>query len=68
MQRTSSSDHDIHQRPTQSPPLKNREQMPKQKSEKHVDKTLEDTFPASDPPAVGGITRIEPSKPSNGNT
>ncbi|MEZ2350959.1 hypothetical protein [Caballeronia sp. RCC_10] len=31
-------------------------------SERHeeiVDKAVEDTFPASDPPATGGVTRIE---------
>jgi hypothetical protein len=29
------------------------------KSEKDVDKAIEDTFPASDPAATGGTTRIE---------
>lgn len=29
------------------------------KSEEAVDKAVEDTFPASDPPASGGTTRIE---------
>jgi hypothetical protein len=29
------------------------------KSEDDVDKAVEDTFPASDPPATGGATRIE---------
>jgi hypothetical protein len=29
------------------------------KSEEGVDKAVEDTFPASDPPATGGTTRIE---------
>ena len=29
------------------------------KSEEEVDKVVEDTFPASDPPATGGTTRIE---------
>jgi hypothetical protein len=29
------------------------------KSEKDVDKAVEDTFPASDAPATGGTTRIE---------
>jgi hypothetical protein len=29
------------------------------KSEQDVDKAVEDTFPASDPPATGGTTRIE---------
>ena len=30
-----------------------------EKSEEDVDKVVEDTFPASDPPATGGSTRIE---------
>lgn len=35
-------------------------QHPKRdKSEKDVDKAVEDTFPASDPPETGGTTRIE---------
>jgi hypothetical protein len=29
------------------------------KCEQDVDKAVEDTFPASDPPATGGTTRIE---------
>jgi hypothetical protein len=29
------------------------------KSEEDIDKAVEDTFPASDPPATGGTTRIE---------
>lgn len=37
-----------------------KEQNPtREKSEKDVDKAIEDTFPASDPPATGGTTRIE---------
>jgi hypothetical protein len=37
-----------------------KEQHPKRdKSEKDVDKAVDDTFPASDPPATGGTTRIE---------
>jgi hypothetical protein len=30
------------------------------KSEKQIDRQVEDTFPASDPPSHGGATRIEP--------
>ncbi|GAB7535730.1 hypothetical protein AB4851_29055 [Burkholderia sp. 22PA0099] len=30
------------------------------RDEKQIDKALEDTFPASDPPATGGVTRIDP--------
>ena len=37
-----------------------KEQKPaSEKSEEDVDETIEDTFPASDPPATGGTTRIE---------
>jgi hypothetical protein len=32
---------------------------PDDRSEDAVDKAVEDTFPASDPPATGGPTRIE---------
>ena len=46
-----------------SPPLKDQDQTKTRHSERHIDKQLEDTFPASDPPATGGITRIEPDTP-----
>jgi hypothetical protein len=36
---------------------KNKQQ---QHEEERIDKGVEDTFPASDPPAVGGATRIGP--------
>jgi hypothetical protein len=37
-----------------------KEQNPSsEKSEADVDKAVEDSFPASDPPATGGTTRIE---------
>ncbi|CAB3795431.1 hypothetical protein [Paraburkholderia fynbosensis] len=29
------------------------------KSEDDIDRAVEDTFPASDPPATGGTTRLE---------
>jgi hypothetical protein len=32
------------------------------KSESQIDHTVEDSFPASDPPATGGTTRIEPDE------
>lgn len=32
------------------------------KSEKQIDKEVEDSFPASDPPSTGGTTRIVPDK------
>jgi hypothetical protein len=37
----------------------NEENPNKDKSENDIDKAIEDTFPASDPPAMGGTTRIE---------
>ncbi|WP_188131099.1 hypothetical protein [Paraburkholderia panacisoli] len=36
-----------------------RENPASDKSEEDVDKAVEDTFPASGPPATGGTTRIE---------
>jgi hypothetical protein len=30
------------------------------KREKNVDKAVEDIFPASDPPSIGGVTKIKP--------
>jgi len=39
---------------------KTREQNPNnEKSEDLIDESVEETCPASDPPATGGITRIE---------
>jgi hypothetical protein len=39
--------------------------MTRERSDRDQDKTLEDTFPASDPPANSGITGAEPPvKPS----
>lgn len=39
---------------------KPKEQYPTNtKSEDEIDRTVDDTFPASDPPATGGTTRIE---------
>lgn len=51
-------------RPARSPPLKHQDHTKTRHSEQHIDKQLEDTFPASDPPATGGVTRIEPDTPS----
>jgi hypothetical protein len=31
-----------------------------EREEHHVDKAVEDSFPASDPPSTGGVTRLEP--------
>ncbi|WP_321799230.1 hypothetical protein [Caballeronia sp. J97] len=37
-----------------------KEQHPhSERDDEDVDKAVEDTFPASDPPATGGVTRIE---------
>ena len=39
---------------------KPKEQKPTtEKSEDDIDKAIDDTFPASDPPATGGTTRIK---------
>jgi hypothetical protein len=39
---------------------KPKEQHPhSHREEEDVDRAVEDTFPASDPPATGGVTRIE---------
>ncbi|MFL9933815.1 hypothetical protein P0D88_32510 [Paraburkholderia sp. RL18-103-BIB-C] len=29
-----------------------------EKSEHNIDEAVEDTFPASDPPSIGGVTKI----------
>jgi hypothetical protein len=46
---------------TKEPTMSNtKEQNPhSERDEEIVDKAVEDTFPASDPPATGGVTRIE---------
>jgi hypothetical protein len=39
---------------------KPKEQKPaSEKSEDDIDRNIDDTFPASDPPATGGTTRIK---------
>ncbi|AOJ07889.1 hypothetical protein [Burkholderia mayonis] len=58
--------HTPRQRAPKSPPLKNKDEIRTRRSEALIDKALEDTFPASDPPAMGGVTRIDPSKPAAG--
>ena len=51
----------------QSAPKRHDEKHPhSERSEKKIDEAVEDTFPASDPPATGGTTRIDPS-PSSGD-
>jgi hypothetical protein len=32
------------------------------KPEKNIDKAVEDSFPASDPPSIGGTTKIAPKE------
>jgi hypothetical protein len=40
-----------------------KEQHPhSEKSEKQIDKEVEDSFPASDPPSTGGTTKIVPEE------
>ncbi|CAB3755446.1 hypothetical protein [Paraburkholderia solisilvae] len=44
-----------------SAPKRHHEKHPHaDRSEKNIDKAGEDSFPASDPPATGGTTRIDP--------
>ncbi|WP_178392246.1 hypothetical protein [Burkholderia sp. SRS-W-2-2016] len=41
----------------------NKEKHPNsEKSEKQIDKEVEDSFPASDPPSTGGTTKIVPEE------
>lgn len=40
------------------------QRTPHDRSEGDLDESMEESFPASDPPAIGGATRIEPG---NGN-
>ncbi|EIF34150.1 hypothetical protein BCh11DRAFT_01948 [Burkholderia sp. Ch1-1] len=41
----------------------NKEKHPhSNKSEKQIDREVEDSFPASDPPSTGGTTKIVPDK------
>jgi hypothetical protein len=49
-----------------SAPKRHHEQHPhSERSEKEIDEAVEDTFPASDPPATGGTTRIDPTPSSD---
>jgi hypothetical protein len=42
-----------------------KEQNPhSERDDDQIDKSVEDTFPASDPPATGGVTRIEDGEES----
>ncbi|KVT62462.1 hypothetical protein [Burkholderia ubonensis] len=45
------------------PPRKHHGDTHARHSERDIDDALDNTFPASDPPAIGGVTRIDPSKP-----
>ncbi|AGK50451.1 MULTISPECIES: hypothetical protein [Burkholderia] len=49
-----------------SPPMKDKDEIRTHRSEDLIDKALEDTFPASDPPATDGVTRVDSSKPARG--
>lgn len=52
---------DAERGPHPTPPLKDHDRPRRRKSEEHIDRTLEETFPASDAPATGGVTRIDPT-------
>lgn len=41
---------------------------PKAPDEALIDEAIAETFPASDPPAVGGVTRIEPDEAEGGSS
>ncbi|KVP69958.1 hypothetical protein WL40_24305 [Burkholderia ubonensis] len=45
------------------PPRKHHGDSQARHSERDIDDALDNTFPASDPPAIGGVTRIDPAKP-----
>jgi len=48
-------------------PKRHQEQHPHaDRSEQQIDESVEETFPASDPPATGGTTRIDPSPKPGG--
>lgn len=45
------------------------QRAPDDKSEQDLDDAVEDSFPASDPPSTGGVTRIcESDESANGST
>lgn len=47
----------------QAKPTKHAEQHPHAgKTERNVDAAVESTFPASDPPSIGGVTKIKPKE------
>ncbi|WP_143749326.1 hypothetical protein [Caballeronia arvi] len=58
--RVASYDNDKRRPGTDMSQKEHKEQNPhSERDEEDVDKAVEDTFPASDPPATGGVTRIE---------
>ncbi|MEX3582638.1 MAG: hypothetical protein VB137_08450 [Burkholderia sp.] len=52
-------------RPTEERPTEERPTEERRIEERRIDRALEDTFPASDPPATGGVTRIDPATPAH---
>ncbi|SIT80782.1 hypothetical protein SAMN04487768_0524 [Burkholderia sp. b13] len=40
--------------------MSTKEHISRDKKEEAIDKSVEDSFPASDPPATGGVTKIVP--------
>lgn len=48
--------------------MSTKEHISRDKKEEAIDKSVEDSFPASDPPATGGVTKIVPDEhPSHGS-
>jgi len=59
--------HDTRQTAGKNQPLK--EHRPGvNKTEEKIDEAVENTFPASDPPSMGGSTRIDPAQPVSRET
>ncbi|GAB2916897.1 hypothetical protein GCM10027093_64310 [Paraburkholderia jirisanensis] len=56
--------HDVRAAGSGAPKRQHEQHPHADRSEKQIDKSVEDTFPASDPPATGGTTRIDPASPS----
>jgi hypothetical protein len=59
--------HDTRSRRHAAQPLASgqRRDPAEDKTEERIDEALEETFPASDPIAAGGPTRIDPAKPTH---
>lgn len=59
--------HDIRQPAEKNQPSKEHH-SDVDKTEEKIDEAVENTFPASDPPSMGGSTRIDPAQPVSRET